>query len=253
MSIIEFIQRVRKSRQKSLEEVIRKLMGNDLKKEFYRHSLVNPLENAKPSYISRYLFAKVVMEWILPNTMDEASSKKLDKNTVYKSIQNKIKLLAKKNTAFGDTLQAIVVQANMKTEKISEFLDVIQKDLEAWFLETVNQLSPVYGARLQGLTLWVSFAVALVANFDVISITVRLWETSKYTELLTLAEKTNQTVQIDTNLITMLPVGWYLHYLPSTPTGWVLKIIGLYIGAFFIALGSQYIFNLTKKQYQPAK
>jgi hypothetical protein len=80
-----------------------------------------------------------------------------------------------------------------------------------------------------------------------------LWETSKYTELLTLAEKTKQTVQIDTNLITMLPVGWYSSLLPSNLIEWLLKATGIYLGALFIALGSQYVYNLTKKQYRPSK
>jgi hypothetical protein len=253
MTLIEVIQRFNKSRQKGLEEVIKKLMGDDLKEDFYKHTLVNPLENAKPSYISQYLFAKVIMDWILPKAVVQTPNKKPDKSAVNKSIQNSIRPLAKKNAEFGDVLQAIVVQANMKTEKVSEFLDAIQKDLEAWFLEAVNQMSPVYGARLQGLTLWVSLAVAIVANFDVISITVRLWETSKYTELLTLVEKTGQTVKIDTNLITMLPVGWYSSYLPSSLTQWLLKGVGIYLGAFFIAIGSQYVFNLSKKQYRPSK
>jgi hypothetical protein len=253
MTAIEFFQRFSNSRQKGLEEIIKKLMGADLTKEFYRHALVNPLENAKPSYISPPLFAKVILDWILPKTTLQAQNKLSDKSAVSKTIQMNIKPLAKKNTEFGDVLQAIVVQADMKTEKLSEFLDAVQKDLEAWFLEAVNQMTPVYGARLQGLTLFTSLAVAFVANFDVINITVRLWETSKYTELLNLAEKTKQTVQIDPNLITMLPVGWYSSNLPHTPIGWLLKLVGLYLGAFFIALGSQYVYNLMKKQYRPSK
>jgi len=253
MSLIEFIQRFNNSRQKGLEEVIKKMMGPDLAKDFYRHALVNPLENAKPSYISPSLFAKVIMDWILPRTAPQAQNKKPDIDVVNKGIQGHIKSLAKKNAEFGNVLLAIVVQAHMKTEKLSEFLDAIQKDLEAWFWEAVNQMTPVYGARLQSLTLWVSLAVAAVANFDVIDITVRLWETSKYTELLALAEKTKQAVQVDPNLISMLPVGWYRGNLPNSSIEWLLKIVGLYLGAFFIAAGSQYVYNLTKKQYRPSK
>jgi hypothetical protein len=253
MTLIEVIQRYSNSRQKGLEEVITKLMGKGLTKEFYRHALVNPLENAKPSYISPSLFAKVIMDWILPRATFQIQTKKLAVNSINKDIQTNIKSIAKKNAEFGDVLQSMVVQAYMRTEKLSEFLDAIQRDLEAWFLEAVHQMTPVYGARLQGLTLWVSLAVAFVANFDVINITVRLWETSKYAELLELTQKTGQTITINSNLITMLPVGWYGNSLPSTPLAWLLKVIGLYLGAFFIAIGSQYVYNLTKKQYRPSK
>lgn len=253
MTAIEIIQRFLKFRQKGLEEVIKKMMGAHLTKELYQHALVAPLENVKPSYISPSLFAKVIMDWIVPKNILQSGKKKPDKDAVSKSIQTNIKPLAQKNIEFGDVLQALVVQADMRTEKLSEFLDAIQKDLEAWFLDAVNQMTPVYGARLQGVTLFTSLAVAIVANFDVISITVRLWETSKYTELLNLAEKTKQAVQIDPNLITMLPVGWYSNYLPHTPVEWLLKVVGLYMGAFFIAIGSQYVYNLTKRQYRPSK
>jgi hypothetical protein len=205
--------------------------------------------------MSPSLFAKVIMDWILPKTAVQTNGKKPHKISLAEigSIQKKIKPLARMNAEFGDVLQASVVQASMKAGTGLEFLDAIQKDLEAWFLEAVNQMSSVYKARFQGLTLWVSLAVAIVANFDVISITVRLWETSKYTELLALVAQTKQIVNIDTNLITMLPVGWYSSYLPSTPTQWLLKTFGIYLGAFFISIGSQYIYNLTKKQYQPSK
>ncbi len=253
MTLIEFVQRFLNSRQKGLEEVIRKLVGADLTREFYRHALANPLENAKPSYISPSLFAKVIMDWILPKNTLQPQNRKTDKDAVSKSMQLHIKPIAKKNAEFGHVLQALVVQADMKTEKLSEFLAAIQKDLEDWFLEAVQQMTPVYGARLQGLTLLVSLAVAFAANFDVINITVRLWETSKYTELLDLAEKTKQVIQVDPKLITMLPVGWYSSNLPHTAIEWLLKLVGLYLGAFFIALGSQYVYNLTKKQYRPAK
>jgi len=92
-----------------------------------------------------------------------------------------------------------------------------------------------------------------LANFDLIAITVRLWETSKYNELLALYEKTHQYLSVDKNLFLSLPVGWYTNDLPSTPLEVVFKVIGIFLGAFFIAIGSQYVFNLTKKQYKPAK
>lgn len=252
MTTIEFIQRRFNSRQKGLEEVLRNMMGKDLTEEFYRHALVNPLETARPSYISQSLFAKVIMDWILPKPAGQ--NKMPDKEAVYKSMQTNIKPLAQKNTEFGDVLQGMVVQAHMKTEKLPEFLDAVQKDLEAWYESAMNQMTPVYGARLQGLTLLICLAIAIAANFDVINITVRLWETSKYAEVVNLFEKTGQSYgEIDPNFITVLPVGWYSTNLPNTPIGWLIKLIGLYLGAFFIAVGSQYVYNLTKKQYRPSK
>lgn len=253
MILIEVAQRFNNSRQKGLQEIITNLMGDDLRKDFERHALANPLENARPSYISDILFAKVIMDWLLQNPGAQTRNKKLDKDSVYKTMETNIEHLAEKNADFGKVLKALVVQANLRTEKLPEFVDTVQKDLEAWFDNAVNQMTPVYGARLQRLTILVSLLVAFVANFDVINITVRLWETSKYAELVNLTEKTGQTIQLDINNITKLPVSWYIQDLPHSGPVWLLKIVGLCLGAFFIALGSQYVFNLFRRQYRPAK
>ena len=254
MTLIEFIQRVTRARQKGLEEVIQKLIGVSLTKQFYKHALVNPLEAEKPSYISPALFAKVIMDWLLPNGGELDQNKKPSKSAVNRIVQGSIKSLARINRSFGGVLECTVEQANMKTGKVSEYLDAIQKDLESWFLEAVHQMSPVYAKRLQGLTFAVSLVVAVIANFDVISIISRLWEASKYTELLTLAEKSGQMIPpVDMNTVTMLPVGWYFDYFPVTPTQWLLKALGIYLGTYFIIIGSQYAYNLSKGQYKPAK
>jgi len=290
MIFIEAIQRVTRSRQKGLEEVMQELLGKTYTTKFYQHALVNPLEDVegeegdkkkvrkndkRPSYISPSLFAKVVMDWMLKKTEVEKPAKQepVDipasgffklvvewllklmqpakserKDALNETIQKNIQSIEQENTQLGEVLQAIVNQADRKTEKDADFLDLIQKDLEAWFLEAVGQMSSVYGARLQGMTILVSVIVAALANFDLVSITVRLWETSKYTELKAL----ELPVKIDPTLFTRLPVGWYSDHLPATPAEWVIKIAGICLGAFFIAIGSQYVFNLTKKQYKPA-
>ena len=296
MIVIEGIQRVMKSRQKGLEEVIQDLLGEKSAKDFYKHALVNPLEDVeedkggdkkkvkkedkRPSYISSSLFAKVIMDWMLTKTGVEKPAKKdavdisvsmffkalVDwmlkimqpakseaKDTLNEIIQKNIHAIKQENKQLGEVLQAIVNQADMKTDKDSEFLGLIEKDLEAWFLEAVGQMSSVYGTRLQGITILVSVIVAAVANFDLINITVRLWETSKYSELLALYDKAQLAPLVDKNLFLMLPVGWYSDSLPSTLAAWAIKIAGICLGAFFIAIGSQYVFNLTKKQYKPTE
>ena len=78
MTIIEVIQRGKKSRQKGLQEVIEKLLGKELAVEFYDHDFVNPLEGNKPSYISKSLFAKVLIEWMLTVTPIQKAEKKED-------------------------------------------------------------------------------------------------------------------------------------------------------------------------------
>ena len=251
MSLIEIFQRIRKYRQRGLHEVIGKLLGEKLADEFLKHPLVNPLQDA--AYISSALFAQVLMEWLLKRAPGARPFKQADIKAVHAGILDNLKALGQKNPKLGDALEAIVVQAHLETEDVPAYLELIQKDLEAWFIEAVSQMSFVYGTRLWGITLLVSLVLAFLGNFDVINMTVRLWGTSKDSELLPLLAKTGQSLQIDTNLYRMLPVGWYAGYLPSTLLEWLLKIVGLYLGAFFIAVGSQYTFNLWKGQYRPSK
>src|SRR5215213_7342833 len=140
MILIEVIQRFNSSRQKGLQEIITDLMGDDLRQDFERHALAIPLENARPSYISDVLFAKVIIDWLLQNPRAQNPNKKQDKNSVYKTMMTNIERFAEKNADFGKVLQALVVQANLRTEKLPEFLDIVQKDLETWFDNAVNQM-----------------------------------------------------------------------------------------------------------------
>ena len=255
MIALEILQRLFNFRQRGLEEVLQKMMGDDLTETFYQHALANPLENARPSYISQSLFAKVILDWILPKPGDRTQRRKSNnRDSVYQSILTNLKPLITKNTEFGRALEGIIIQAYLQTEDLPTFLNAIQKDLESWFDAAMNQMTPVYGARLQRWTILICLAIAIAANFDVINITVRLWEASKYTEVVNLFEKTGQPYgEIDPDFITALPVGWFSANIPDTPIGWVIKFVGLFLGAFFLAIGSQYVFNLWTSQYRPSK
>lgn len=251
MILIEAYQRYMGTRQKGLEEVIEELLGKIYVTEFFQHALVNPLEGEgdaerktkRPSYISPTLFAKVIIDWMLKN--HEAD--KVDIETIRENIGEI------KDSQLKGVLNAIVTQAFFKKSKDSEPLNVIQNDLEIWFLDAVEKMSSVYASRLQRVTILMSTLVAFAANFDVISITVRLWTTSKQAEIVALYEITKQKILIERTLFETLPVGWHGINIPSTPFEWALKALGICLGAFFIALGSQYVYNLTKKQYKPAK
>jgi hypothetical protein len=284
MTGVEFLQRYTRSRQQGLEAAIRKLLGPALTKKFYEHKLVNPLDAAndsspnmtafqdsaprnarltrmpwrlrwdKPAYISSSLFAKVIMDFLLPKMPVEARSKPPAKAVIVRGILENIQSLEESSPEFVRVVRGMVVQADMKRESLPEFIELFEKDLTFWYDASMNQMTPIYGSRLQWWTLGISFAIAVIANFDVIEITSRLWTTSKYIEILNVVEKTKQTYDLpDLNLIKTLPVGWHMELLPKDPVHWLLKGLGLYLGALFIVVGSQYAFNLTKRQYKSSQ
>lgn len=251
--IIEFISTVIKSRQKGLENVLELLMGSQLKDDLYAHELVNPLRNNKersnPAYISKYLFAKVIMDWILVKIDFDS----LDMPNTNKFVLKNIEALAKKDAGFGKTLTTITIQARLKTTDIPAYLKQIQDDLEYWFEEAANQKSSSYRMSMQYVVYLVSIFVAAITNFDPINMTTRLWETSKYNELISLIEKA-ETIkklfenEIDISLFTTLPLGWYSINTPSTILGWTIKVIGICLGGVFIAIGSQYVHEFLQNK-----
>jgi len=243
MTIVEGISMFMKSRQKGLLEVLQLLLGEELASEFCNHTLVYPLVGNRPAYISKTLFAKVILSWLL----EKVQTGKDDLSALKKSLQKNIEALSQKDAGLGNVLKTIAVQASLKSKSPSQLLAYIKTDLEIWFIEAVEQMSSVYRARLQGLTLGVGLVVAALTNFDLINMTARLWEISKYNDLLALTEKTGQIIQINTELFTKLPVGWYSINTPSTLTEWLIKIVGIYLGAFFIAIGSQFAHNLLDR------
>jgi hypothetical protein len=243
MTIVEGISMILKFRQKGLQEVLQLLLGEELALEFHNHTLVYPLAGNRPSYISKTLFAKVVLSWMIKKTKGEKSKN----DNVIKDIMKNIEVLTQKDAGLGDVLKTITVQANLMTSDVSELLKIIKTDLEVWFIEAVEQMSSVYRARLQVVTLGAGLFVAALTNFDLINMTARLWETSKYNDLLALAEKTGQIIEINTDLFTKLPVGWYSINTPSTLIEWLIKIAGIYLGAFFISIGSQFAHSLLNK------
>lgn len=277
MTLIEAVQQMYGSRPKGLEKVLRSLVGEPLAQRLYEDPLVNPLKHAKfstllqglsarwfkakperPSYISQSLFAKVVLTWILPPYTIPTRNKVLDQYIFNKDIHRNIESLSGSTDQFRHVLHSLVTEAYLKTETPATFLEAIDKNLQTWFLEAVNQMSPRYAASLQALTLLISLAVAIVANFDVLDLTTRLWMTSKVPEWLAIVNAAPDQFKpnLDSNLQALImtpPVGWEPALLPSTFIEWILKPVGLLLGGFFIAFGSKYIYNLTKRQYIPSK
>ena len=131
MTITELIATIFQFRQNTLKKVITLLLGEKLTIDFYKHALANPLETTRPSYISDPLFAKVVLDWIIKDHDDKNPEPNGKLDGLIGNIHKNIDSLSTKDREFGEVLQSIVRAAGMKTDKVSEFLELLQKDLEA--------------------------------------------------------------------------------------------------------------------------
>lgn len=69
-------------------------------------------------------------------------------------------------------------------------------------------------------------------------------------ELVDLAQKAGQQIQIETSLFTTLPIGWQQpdSNLTITPAIIFLKMVGITLGGFLIFITAQYIYDFVKRR-----
>lgn len=254
VTIIEAVASYFKWREKSLEDAIRLQLGPDLFEEFYNHNLVNPLEDRRPAYISSTLFAKVIMGWMLKKSKDAELKAGADQNTVIQHMEANIQALSLNNPELGNVLTTIMTEASIRTSMVPEMMNLIQTDLENWFMETVSHMSSVYKKRIQLAALVVGITLAVTFNFDILSMTSHLWRMSLIKDFIGLSETAKQALQpIEIEIYTQLPLGWSQGNMPLYPADWVVKIAGFYASGFLIAIGSQYSYDLLKRQIKTTK
>lgn len=256
ITIIEAIASLLKWREKSLEDAISLQLGDLLTKVFYAHNLVNPLEDRKPAYISSTLFAKVIMSWMLKKGEASKLNTGADSNTVIQYMEKNVSELSKDNPDLGNVLTTIMTEASIRTSNIIEMMNFIQADLENWFSETVSHMSSVYKKKIQITALVVGIVLAGVFNFDILSMTSHLWQMSLIKDYAGISETTSQEVQ-QTNLqaYIQLPLGWSKENTPAENdlAGMFVKFMGIYASGFLIAIGSQYSYDILRRQIKTVK
>lgn len=299
-NIQEWMAETMNSRAKALESAMRHMLGNtELTRKFYLHPLMEtvllkisykeplwlPLWLRKlpltrgffvprrilPDYLSPRLFSQVMVDWIVK--ADESTLSKR-KATTKLLLRKNIQTMRVKYPQIGEVLEVLLSSCGQDDTKPNEVLFTLQANLEGWFNAVMEETSRRYKRHVQRMLLIIGFMVALLTNFDPISMTAQLWESSQ-------SQGTSQASG-DTNSSSQLPIGWKPTWKNNSPgldqncqlfprsnetfgipyssdlclspishtdrSNIITKLAGIIIGSILISVGSQYIFDLWKSK-----
>ena len=157
-AIQEWMSSICKLRGKNLEKGIKRLVGDDIAKEIYNHSLMKTM-GTKPSYLKSKYFAKILIDIIDPNRQ----ALKEEKNNIQKFIEKVPNPQVKK------VFQTFNVKVNDKVE-------AIEKEICEWFDAGMERASGWYQKKIQLYSFVIAFILVICMNANTITIAQALWK-----------------------------------------------------------------------------
>lgn len=251
----ELIATVLSWRAATLRTGIQQMLGDarfaGLAKQVYDHPLIAGLmkpgkagaDRKLPSYIPSRTFALALLDLMDPNgTLKQGADKGQD-------------LVAK---IADPTLQAI---ARSLVSDASANLDSLRHNIEDWFDDSMARVSGWYKRRAQAVTLAIGLVVSIGFNVNTIAVFSTLWKdpTVRAAIVEQAAALQGGQTSVDAALSVAslqkqmkelaLPIGWRLRDDGSVDVSefGLRAILGWIIGAFAVAVGSQFWFDLLGK------
>ncbi|SNR76908.1 hypothetical protein [Puniceibacterium sediminis] len=136
----------------------------------------------------------------------------------------------------------------------------LQSGLSDWFDQVMNRATGVYKRRMQLTSFLVALLVATAMNADTLHIAAVLWKDDALRDKIVVSaietSRVDETVpkEILDKLETLradLPFGWsgpeVSQSVPTTPQGWLLKGLGIFLTALAMTLGAPFWFDLLKR------
>jgi hypothetical protein len=251
-TINEWLAGIMKSRASNLASGIKQLLDaqpaegdntNAFLQEFYKHPLISSMltpgesgADSHPNYLPARTFATAVMDIATPSRQGAITYKDLqDGLTALPDGDVKTALLALIQNAHGDLGQA-------------------QKNIEAWFDDTMDRVSGWYKRRTQQITVVIAIALTLAANADTIGIARKLWQNP--TQRAALVEEAKNGAQqggtkvtnedINTRLGGVL--GWGAESTKDLTAGaWAERALGWILTMIAVSLGAPFWFDMLNK------
>lgn len=241
-----------------------KLNENALK-ALYDHPLIKSL--SKPGKLPSYIPARDFTTALL-DLLNQAGSKNPARLEItIENIQGGIDNLTDEplKMRLQSLMNSTIILENKAEVSIADF----RKSVENWFDSAMARGSGWYKRRIQYIGIITGIIIALIANVDTIGMASALWQDSVlrasvaatavvYTQQgNTLGAQDAQQQLVDLGF----PLGWSWriadqnpytpvnpHDFPSTPSGWVSKIIGIESAGFIISVGSPIWFDLVSRR-----
>jgi hypothetical protein len=229
--------------------------------KFYAHPLISGMcrpgktgTDAHPVYIPSRTFATAVMDIATPNTSGAITYTDLESGLkLWPDGDVKKALLALIQNAHGDLGQA-------------------QKNIEAWFDDSMDRVSGWYKRKTQAFTVVIAIFLTIGANADTISIARTLWRNPTQRALLVQQAEKRSSEQSQTATgwkyddpnkplhPTSMPkpskdetealgsvLGWKTNTMPADTLGWLERILGWILTMIAVSLGAPFWFDILNK------
>ncbi len=265
----EWIAGLLNSRANTLRNAIRQLLDgqggqpqpaevNWFLHQFYGHPLIAGMKrpdkkDAHPAYISARTFATTVID---------ITTQQKPGIITFADLETGINNLPNGNVK--KSLLALIQTAN-------DNVDQAQRNIEAWYNDTMQRVSGWYKRKTQLWTAIVATVLVLCANADTMQITKTLWRDPTLRAQLVEQAKNRTTPPgqtgvsveytdknnplspsikpVSTDELSTLGdvVGWTRQALPATAGEWADRILGWFLTIVAVSLGAPFWFDLLNK------
>jgi len=285
-AINEWISRLFDMRAAALQDRIADLLNNKkLAEMLYAHPLIRGITRrtlldrllrrySRPSYISPKIFSTALSD-VLIKSAGTAEIKIGRDSSIYRrkvllDLERGINKL--ENDKNGHILKAIVDSAKTETDRIEDAIAKVRQEFEAWFDDSMEQMSNWYKQKARIIIFIIAIIISAGFNIDTIMIArgIHQQKAMRDTFVTAAAElakketstdmKSDSPVEMAEELVERLsklglPIGWDFDQttdkvptgLPVGTRGVIFKIIGLFLTALAIAMGSPFWFGLLKQ------
>lgn len=252
------------------EKMAEKLGLNPVR-AFYEHPIIYSLSKpgAMPSYVPKNDFTVALFDLLNQagkdddGQDDDPSQNKITMENIRKGIEKV------EHSALKARLKSLLDTAQInKTDDTEVGIEDFRNTVTAWFDTTMERGKGWYKRRMQFVGILCGIVLAILLNADTLSLSNALWQNAVLRESVSQAAvvyaeqgDNSNAEQAQQQLLNLgLPIGWSFAFadrdptttddprdFPSTPGGWVSKIIGLILTGFAISQGSQIWFDLMNR------
>ena len=164
--------------------------------------------------------------------------------------------------------QSLLDRTQIMENKVEIGIADFRSSVESWYNSAMERGGGWYKRRIQLIGIVTGIIIAMIANADTISMAISLWQNAVLRQAVTEVAvvytqqgEDTKAQEAQQKLADLgFPIGWSLRFadgdpntladpreFPSTPGGWVAKVIGVVITGFAISQGSPIWFDLLNR------
>jgi hypothetical protein len=250
--IKEIIARVLDTREKALEDAIRRMLqdpNNVVTSKLFQNHLIAgtaPPGN-KPAYISSRNFALSLFDILAPPVPGQTRTIQNLKNGIQNIPDAKVQasILSLLDSAQGD-------------------IELARARVENWYDDTMERVSGWYKRSTQKIIFALGLALCILLNADTLMIVKELWNDDAIrASVINAAQERTKALAPDGDFQKALqdvtkgsapPIGWvWSKFSKDDPRGWpenwewIWKVIGILLSTIAVAMGAPFWFDLLNK------